>query len=185
MDFSLNEPVIGFAPVARTTFDIPLAQSLADAARQQLAASGCGIFGPDELITDLVMAGEVADEMAAVALDALVVFQATFADSTMIVRLTDGLDIPVILWAVPEERTGGRLRLNSLCGINLGGHALKRAGRDYDYVYAQPGDSVVTETILSLARAGWVRRQLAGARLGRSRAGLAAAHTARSYYIIL
>lgn len=31
---------------------------------------------------------------------------------------------------------GGRLRLNSLCGINLAGHALMLRGISYEYVLA-------------------------------------------------
>ena len=167
MDFPVDLPIVGFAPIARTTFDIPLAEEMAGYARDQVARSGVIVFGPGELITDLETASEVAEEMAAESIDALVIFQATFADSTMVMRLVERVDVPVLLWAVPEERTGGRLRLNSLCGINLAGHALTRAGRRYDYVYAQPGDPAVEVKLGPLARAGWVRRRLAGLRLGR------------------
>ena len=63
-------------------------------------------------------------------LDLLVVLQATFADSTMVMALAEVVEAPLLLWAVPEERSGGRLRLNSFCGINLGAHALRRGGRN-------------------------------------------------------
>ena len=167
MDFPHDLPVVGFMPIARTTFDIPLAQALADQARDQVARCGMMVFGPDELITDLEAAAEIAEEMTAEPIDALVIFQATFADSTLVMRLVEKVNAPVLLWAVPEERTGGRLRLNSLCGINLAGHALTRAGKSYDYVYALPGDPAVADKVRPLARAGWMRRQLAGTRLGR------------------
>ena len=36
------------------------------------------------------------------------------------------LDVPLLLWTFPEERTGGRLRLNSFCGANLASHTLSR-----------------------------------------------------------
>ena len=64
--------------------------------------------------------------------------QATFADSTMITALAAATNAPLLMWAIPEAPTGGRLRLNSLCGINLGGHALNLRERKYDYAYAQP-----------------------------------------------
>jgi L-fucose isomerase-like protein len=67
---------------------------------------------------------------------------------------------------VPEERTGGRLRLNSLCGINLAAHALTRAGRRYDYVYAAPDDATALEKVHALAQAGRARRLLRRARVG-------------------
>jgi L-fucose isomerase-like protein len=81
--------------------------------------------------------------------------------------LAEASKAPLFLWAVPEDHTGGRLRLNSFCGINLGGHALTRNGYRYDYVFAVPDDPAVIEKIDPLARAGRARQQLAQARLGR------------------
>ncbi|RME63594.1 MAG: fucose isomerase, partial [Caldilineae bacterium] len=71
-----------------------------------------------------------------------------------------------LLWAVPEERDGGRLRLNSLCGINLAGHALRRRGIPYGYVLAPADDSTALLRVDQLARAGRARRALAQARIG-------------------
>ena len=103
--------------------------------------------------------------------DLLLVFQATFADSTLVTSLVDGFNSrgvtsPVFLWAVPEPRTGGRLRLNSLCGINLAGHALNQRQQGYEYAYAQPDDPEVITQIKALAGAGMLRRRLAQARVG-------------------
>ncbi len=103
--------------------------------------------------------------------DLLLVFQATFADSTLVTSLVDGFNSrgvtsPIFLWAVPEPRTGGRLRLNSLCGINLAGHALSQRQQGYEYAYAQPGDPDVMTQIKALAGAGMLRRRLAQARVG-------------------
>jgi len=119
------------------------------------------------LVTDLRQAREVAGQLAGEALDLLIVLQATFSDSTMVMSLAQAIDAPLLLWAVPEERSGGRLRLNSFCGINLGAHALKRASYDYEYVYAPPDDPEVLTQVRSLARAGRAQRLLRGARLGR------------------
>jgi len=123
-------------------------------------------------VMDLPGARSAAQALAvgapdAAAPDLLVIFQASFADSTMAVELARTVHAPVLLWAVPEERTGGRLRLNSFCGINLGGHGLRRAGFHYDYLYAAPGDPRAVEKVLALARAGRAARLLRGARIGR------------------
>ncbi len=85
----------------------------------------------------------------------------------MLVDLAQGVDAPLMMWAVPEERTGGRLRLNSFCGINLGAHGLTRAGLRYDWTYAQPEDAAALRKLLTLARAGRVKRLLRSARVGR------------------
>ncbi len=67
---------------------------------------------------------------------------------------------------MPEERSGGRLRLNSLCGINLAGHALKRRGIAYEYILAPADDAHALETVDALARAGRARRVLTESRVG-------------------
>lgn len=165
---------IAFAALARPTFDVPLARDITQQAIEQLQRAGFELLTVDDLIAD--MAGIRAflskvDEPVNAEVDLLLVFQATFADSTLVTSLVDGFKFravppPVFLWAVPEPHTGGRLRLNSLCGINLAGHALSQRQQGYEYAYARPGDPDVLGQIKALASAGLLRRRLAQARLG-------------------
>lgn len=163
----LTTLTLGFVPIARPTFDVPLAESVTGQARAALEAAGFTLAGPDALIMTLEQAEATAQTLADQPLDALVVFQASFADSTMIMALADVCDAPLVLWAIPEERTGERLRLNSLCGINLAGHALTRAGRAYSTIYDAPDSPAARPVIDTAARAGRARRLLNGARIGR------------------
>ena len=158
---------IGFVPVARPTFDTVLAAEMTGRVRSQLADAGCQLVGPENLAMDAAAAQAAIDMLADQPIDLLLVFQASFADSTMLVELARGVDAPLMMWAVPEERTGGRLRLNSFCGINLGVHGLTRAGLRYDWTYAQPEDETALRKLLTLARAGRVKRLLRSARVGR------------------
>lgn len=162
---------LAFLPLARTTFDIPLAREMTVAARSALIHAGFELAGPDEPITDMTSAQEVSRQLSGEEIDLLLIYQATFADSTMVTALVEGsaavsAPAPVFLWAVPEPRTGGRLRLNSLCGINLAGHALTLRGLQYDYAYTLPSDPHTLAQIRALAAAGNVRRRLKNARLG-------------------
>ncbi|GAB4480061.1 MAG: L-fucose/L-arabinose isomerase family protein [Anaerolineales bacterium] len=161
------EPLrVAFLPLIRTTFDVPLAETMISEARQTLLAAGFELLGPAQAVTDFAAAQSAADELSALFFDLLLIFQATFADSTMTVALTEKVEAPIFLWAVPEPWTGGRLRLNSLCGINLAGHALTLRGRKYDYAYVAPADSSLIQQIRTLAVAGRLRRRLKTARLG-------------------
>lgn len=162
----LADVTLGLVPLARPTFDLALATQITAQVRSQLEEAGYSLAGPETLISSLDEAEEVAQELADNPPDLLLVFQATFADSTMVMSLAQAVDAPLLLWAVPEERTGGRLRLNSLCGINLAAHALTRGGYRYDYVYAAPDDPTALEQVHTLAQAGHVRRLLRGARVG-------------------
>jgi L-fucose isomerase-like protein len=119
------------------------------------------------LVTNLEETQAAGRELASQPLDLLVVLQATFADSTMVMSLAEAVAAPLLLWAVPEERSGGRLRLNSFCGINLAAHALRRGGYDYEYLYAPPQDPSAVDKIQTLALAGRAHRLLRQARVGR------------------
>jgi len=163
----MQKPRIAFLPIARTTFDVEFAKEQSDQARQHLSQIPITLDGQSELITDLQSAQRIAKSISSNPPDLLLVFQATFADSTMITALIEEIDAPLLLWAVPEEHTGGRLRLNSFCGINLAAHALTRAGNQYETIFAPPDDPQAPEKILTLALAGRARNALRNARLGR------------------
>lgn len=157
---------IAFIPLARLTFDIQLATEITQQVRQQLETAGFQLLGPRNLVTDLATAQSVAQELASQPIDLLLILQSTFADSSMVTALVEAVDAPVFLWAIPEDFTGGRLRLNSLCGINLAGHALTLRRQHYDYAYAHPNNPDILEQIRALALASQVYRRLKSARLG-------------------
>lgn len=157
---------IAFAPLARTTFDMQLANEVTHSARQSLAQAGMELIGPSGLITDAAQAQAAAQALRNQVVDLLLIFQATFADSTMIRALADDIRAPVFLWAVPEPHTGARLRLNSFCGINLAGHALTLQGMKYDYTFSTPGDREAIEKVRVRAQAGRVLRKFRDAQLG-------------------
>lgn len=163
----MTELTIGFVALARPTFDVPLAEQVTAEARAALRAAGFRLVGPEALIATLDETRAVAAELAAAPLDALLIFQATFTDSLSALHLAQTVTAPLLLWALPEARTGGRLRLNSLCGINLGAHGLKRAGFHYDTLYAPPTAPEAVEKLRVLALAGRAWRLLRGTRLGR------------------
>lgn len=162
----MDQPCIAFFPIVRVQFDVALAEQMIQAARENLVSAGFKIVGPDTPISDLASARAAIAELSSTAVDLLLIFQATFADSTMVTTLAEAIDAPIFLWAVPEEMTGGRLRLNSLCGINLAGHALTLRKRKYDYAYAAPDDSFTIDRLKIIATAGCLRRRLRSARLG-------------------
>jgi L-fucose isomerase-like protein len=159
---------VGVVFLARTTFDLALAKEKTALMRALLQTRETfSLVGPRELVTSLDEARAAAQSLATEPLDLLLVFQATFADSTMVMALAEAIDAPLVMWAVPEAPNGGRLRLNSFCGINLGGHAMQRAGLSFDYIYTPADDPAALDKILTWAKAGRAKRLLAQARIGR------------------
>ena len=158
---------IGFAPIARPTFDLDLANELTAQVYAVLSES-YRVVGAKDLIMDGAAIDARIAELEAADIDMILVLQASFADSTMILQLARALDeTPLLLWALPEAQVGGRLRVNSLCGINLAAHGLRRAGLPYDYIYAAPDDAAAQEKLHNFANAARIKKQLAGTRIGR------------------
>ncbi|MBE0531811.1 MAG: L-fucose/L-arabinose isomerase family protein [Rhodospirillales bacterium] len=159
-------PRIGLVVLARPQFDTAFAQETVDRAWRQLQGLEAEFIGTPDLLFDAdAVKGRVAD-LTRRPLDLLLVLQATFTDAVMTVALADSVDAPLFLWSFPEPRTGGRLRLNAICGVNLAAHALGRAGRPYDYVNGDADDPAALAEIEATARAGAIRRKLAETRIG-------------------
>jgi len=130
--------IVGFLAIARPTFDVPYSAELADSAHRLLTDAGVDVLGSSDVCMDDAAVSAAARAWDGANLHALIIMQASFADSTLAVAAAAGTSAPLVLWAAPEPRTGGRLRRNSFCGINLAAYVLRRADRDYRFVYAEP-----------------------------------------------
>lgn len=158
---------IALFPIARTTFDLDLANEMFARMQASLKQAGYALLGPETLISDQAMLENAVETTDFSQADVLLVFQATFADAGMAKFLAEKVDVPMVLWAVHEEPNGDRLRLNSFCGINLAGHALTRSGKKYGYIYAVPEDTDAMKKLGIYAAAGKVRRVLRQSVIGR------------------
>ncbi len=145
---------IGIAALARPTFDVPFAEQVAAQAFAVLDGLAAEIVGPRTLLFDAAEAEAAVAALRDEPLDLMLILQVTFTDATMTVALAEAVDAPVAIWAFPEPRTGGRLRLNALCGLNLAGHALGRAGIAPAYVFGGPDDAATRETLAALVTQG-------------------------------
>jgi L-fucose isomerase-like protein len=135
--------IYGVAALARPTFDVPFAEEMKNRAFAALEAAGIRTVGPRELLFDREAAERAVGAIAnAGAIDLLLILQVTFTDATMTVKLAREATTPIAIWALPEPRSGGRLRLNAYCGLNLAAHALGRAGVAHGWLYASPGPGV-------------------------------------------
>jgi L-fucose isomerase-like protein len=131
-------PVIGVMALARATFDVAHAEETASRAFATLDALDAEIAGPRSLLFDEDAARRALAELKKRRLDLLLILQVTFTDSGMTKRIAEEIEARLALWAFPEHRSGGRLRLNSLCGVNLAAHALAKATHGYSWIHCAP-----------------------------------------------
>ncbi|MBM4209904.1 MAG: hypothetical protein FJ187_05030 [Gammaproteobacteria bacterium] len=143
----------GVAALARPTFDVPFAEDMKNGAFAALEAAGIRTVGPRTLLFDRDAAERaIAEINAAGPIDLLLILQVTFTDATMTVKLAREARTPLAIWAVPEPRIGGRLRLNAYCGLNLAAHALGRAGVAHGSLYADPSAPQLADSLRALSR---------------------------------
>ena len=112
------------------------------------------IAGSKDLLCDAPAVVSAISALQKQRLDLLLVMQVTFSDATMTVKLADSINAPILLWSFPEPRSGGRLRLNPVCGINLAAHALAGTGHTFSFLHCDTDEKETLQVILDLAKAG-------------------------------
>lgn len=135
---SKDNRTVGILPLGRPTFDVPFAEENLALMLAALEATGYRIVGPRGLLFDAAATREAIAALKAEALAQVLILQVTFTDATMAVEAANAFAIPLSFWAIPEPRVGDRIRLNSFCGMNLAGHALGLAGREFGWLYSAP-----------------------------------------------
>lgn len=135
--------------LGRPTFDVEFGAELASAAHRVLEEIGVTTIGDDTVLTVAADIAEAAELTRTQTADVLIVIQATFADASTVISISEASDIPIVVWSFPEARRGGRLRLNSLCGANLAAYSLRRRRHRCAFVHTDPtaadaGDRVRT-----------------------------------------
>jgi hypothetical protein len=142
--------LIGILPLARPTFDVPFAEETLARALAALEAGGHMLVGTRGLLFDATATEAALATFAGQRLDLLLVLQVTFTDATMTVKIAEAARAPLGIWAFPEPRAGGRLRLNSFCGLNLALHALGRVGKQARWAYCAPEPAFMPDALEAL-----------------------------------
>lgn len=141
---------IGVLALGRSTFDVDFALSRTDLAFRRLDATGERITGPRELLFDVDAAIAAFQSLPLDEIDRLLILQVTFTDASMMAKIATDVPAPLAIWAFPEPRIGGRLRLNAYCGLNLAAHALRLADAEFSYLYADPSSETCAEELADL-----------------------------------
>jgi L-fucose isomerase-like protein len=141
---------VGLLALARPTFDVAFAEETARSAFAALDRAGMTTVGERSLLFDAPATEAALERLRDEDVDALLILQVTFTDASMTMKIASAIAAPLAVWAFPEPRTGGRLRLNSFCGLNLASHALGRMGRDFSYLYARPDAAGVADLLAEL-----------------------------------
>ncbi len=142
---------IGILPLGRPTFDVPFAEERLAAMLSLLDRTGAEIAGPRALLFDAEATKAALADLRGAGIDRLLILQVTFTDASMTVAASTAIDVPLLIWAVPEPRLGGRLRLNAFCGLNLASHALGLNHVPFGWLYREPSTDALPDVQALLA----------------------------------
>lgn len=114
---------IGFAGVWYDCFDEDLSRQLYQESVEALRALGdewgFELVAATDVTNDVATCAAFRDELRQADIDMVLLQSCSFAAGEIVAGFAE-LGLPLGLWGLPEpETTGGALRLNSLCGVNL------------------------------------------------------------------
>jgi L-fucose isomerase-like protein len=133
---------IGVVCIARKTFDYLAALEIFKKIQEDLKSIENVEW---EIVNDLIIeieeAQSTASYLASKEIDGLICISGTFALGHLILELNKNIKTPILLWGLNElPYDGGKIRLNSVCGINLNASNLYKTGvKNYHAVF---GDNI-------------------------------------------
>ncbi|WP_431225296.1 L-fucose/L-arabinose isomerase family protein [Serratia sp. L9] len=160
-----NKAKVGVLALGRTTFDVPYAQEMLAQAWQALSDLDIELVGEPALQFDAESALQMLPALKQADLDLLLILQVTFTDASLTTEVVRDFPVPTAMWSFPEARTGGRLRLNSFCGVNLACHALSREAITVQTLHGLPSDSRMLNELQQLAQAAAIVKRFKQAKV--------------------
>ncbi|MEA2071848.1 MAG: fucose isomerase [Asgard group archaeon] len=121
---------IGVVCLARKTFDYQAAKKLYEEIQDDLTTiANINWSFVSELVIEIEDAQKAARKLKEKHVDGLIVISGTFALGHLVLELHKVIQQPILLWGLEElPYDGGRIRLNSVCGVNLNSSNLYKAG---------------------------------------------------------
>lgn len=121
---------IGVVCLARKTFDFEAAFDIYKGIQDKLnKIENINWEFIPELVIEIKEAQDAAHYLTSKEIDGLVCISGTFALGHLILEINKIINRPILMWGLYElPYNGGKIRLNSVCGINLNASNLYKAG---------------------------------------------------------
>lgn len=123
---------IGVVCLARKTFDFEAAAEIYSRSKADLEKiKDINWTFVDDLVIEPDEAQKAGEVLAAQSLDGVVIISGTFHLGHLALIIDKILHKPILLWGFNElPYNGGKIRLNSVCGVNLNASNLFKSGND-------------------------------------------------------
>ena len=134
---------LGVVCLTRNTFDFNAAASLYEDIKKDLSKiENLELCAVEKIIMTQDEAIETGKFFASNLVDAIAVISGTFHLGHLVLEIKKICNKPLLLWGLPElPYNGGKIRLNSVCGVNLNASNLTKAGyTDFTYTVSNKID---------------------------------------------
>ena len=134
---------LGVVCLTRNTFDYNAAASLYEDIKKDLSKiENLELCAVEKIIMTQDEAIETGKFFASNLVDAIAVISGTFHLGHLVLEIKKICNKPLLLWGLPElPYNGGKIRLNSVCGVNLNASNLTKAGyTDFTYTVSNKID---------------------------------------------
>jgi len=137
---------VGYAPLSQNNFDTKLAQEILEKSVKMLETlDNIQLVLPSGLIISESDAQQAVVKFKNEDIDLLLIQNCTFSFGGLSLTLTEDLDVPLVIWAVPEPPfDGGALRSNSLCATMMNSSILKKIGKDFKLIFGAPNEQSIS-----------------------------------------
>ena len=122
---------LGIVCLARKTFDYKEAHAMYKTVLEQLRTEFLDVefIAIEDLVIEIEESITAGERFVSENVDGLVLISGTFHLGHLALEIEKRVQKPILLWGFPElPYNGGRIRLNSACGVNLNASNLYKAG---------------------------------------------------------
>ncbi len=144
--------MIGCFSLARETFDIKFAKKKLTKIKRIIKKLNKDISFFDDLITNDEIGQSALKHFENSKCTKFIVIQSTFTDAKFISSFAKKFRKPILFISFREKRSGGRLRLNSLCGVNLALHALIKSKFYSNFIIYPNDEQLFSKEILKFIK---------------------------------
>ena len=125
-----KEITLGIVCFARKTFDLSAALNIYKSLYEKLKViENVKLITIENLVIEITDAGKAGKIFSERGVDAVVAVSGTFHLGHLILEIDKIVKKPILLWGIPElPYNGGKIRLNSICGLNLDASNLYKSG---------------------------------------------------------
>ena len=139
--------MIGYLSLGRDTFDINFAEQKINNISNILKKLDYKISKFEKLILSQNDADKAIKFFKNEKCEKYIVIQSTFTDAEFILKFALEFNKPILFISIKEPRSGKRLRLNSICGVNLALHALVKNNKNGEFVIFNNNSRIIKEKI--------------------------------------